>query len=104
MWPPEIEDRSVWYGSDLAGRNDWAQRRSDAEIGEVELACRELEKSQIEIATLSARDVPLPTLVPRLRQLLDEVLNGRGFVLIPGLPVERWTEREAAIAFLVIAA
>jgi len=29
-------------------------------------------------------------------------MNGRGFVLIKGLPVERWTRREAAIAFLVI--
>ena len=102
MWPPEIQDRSVWYGSDLAERNDWAERLSDAEIGEVERACRELEKSQIEIATISAKDVPLPTLAPRLRQLLDEVLNGRGFVLIRGLPVERWTKREAAIAFVVI--
>ena len=30
------------------------------------------------------------------------MLNGRGFVLIKALPVERWTIREAAIAFLVI--
>src|SRR5687767_4962845 len=102
MWPPEIQDRSVWYGSDLAERNDWAERLSDAEIGEVERACRELEKSQIEIATISAKDVPLPTLAPRLQRLLDEVLNGRGFVLIRGLPVERWTKRQAAIAFLAI--
>jgi hypothetical protein len=34
--------------------------------------------------------------------LLDEVLNGRGFVLVRGLPLERWTTREAATAFLVI--
>src|SRR5207244_7514187 len=37
-----------------------------------------------------------------LRHLLDEVLSGRGFVLIRALPVERWTKREAAIAFLGI--
>jgi hypothetical protein len=34
--------------------------------------------------------------------LLDEVLNGRGFVLIRGLPVGRWSKREAAVAFLGI--
>lgn len=34
--------------------------------------------------------------------MLDEVMNGRGFVLIRGLPVERWTRWQAAIAFLVI--
>jgi hypothetical protein len=37
-----------------------------------------------------------------LRGVLEEVMKGRGFVLIKGLPVERWTRREAAIAFLVI--
>jgi Taurine catabolism dioxygenase TauD, TfdA family len=30
------------------------------------------------------------------------VLNGRGFVLIKGLPVERWSKRKAALAFLII--
>lgn len=34
--------------------------------------------------------------------MLGEVLNGRGFVLIKGLPVQRWNRREAAIAFLAI--
>src|SRR6185295_18670217 len=43
-----------------------------------------------------------PTLGPRLRHLLEHVLNGRGFVLIKALPVERWSAREAAIAFLGI--
>ncbi len=35
-------------------------------------------------------------------RVLDEVINGRGFVLIKSLPVERWTRREAAMAFLAI--
>jgi hypothetical protein len=34
--------------------------------------------------------------------MVDAVLNGRGFVLIKSLPVDRWTRREAAIAFLAI--
>jgi hypothetical protein len=34
--------------------------------------------------------------------VLEEVMKGRGFVLIRGLPVERWTKRQAAIAFLVV--
>src|SRR5688572_31060062 len=44
----------------------------------------------------------MPTLASRLRAMLDEVLNGRGFVMIRSLPVERWTKRQAAIAFLAI--
>ena len=110
-WPPEVRDASAWYGSELAGRADWIERLSDAEIVEVESAINELDKSQLiesnvdlpaTVARLSRTDVPLPILGPRLQPLLDEVLNRRGFVLIKGLPVERWTKHQAAIAFLII--
>jgi Taurine catabolism dioxygenase TauD, TfdA family len=100
--PPEIRDASAWYGSDLEGSTDWIEQLSEAEIAELESAAHVLEKSSIDLASITINDVPLPTLRPRLQRLLQEVLNGRGFVLIKALPVERWTRREAAIAFLVI--
>jgi len=100
--PPEIRGRSAWYGADLNGRTDWIERVSAAEIAEVESVAHELEKSSVDLTSISTKDVPLPTLGPRLRRLLEEVLSGRGFVLVKALPVERWTKREAAIAFLVI--
>ena len=100
--PPDVCDRSAWYGSELAGRADWIERLSKVEIAEVEIAVRELQASQVDLASLSANDVALPTLAPRLQCLLDEVLNGRGFVLIKSLPLERWSKHQAAIAFLAI--
>jgi hypothetical protein len=100
--PHEINDRSAWYGSDLKGRTDWIESLSEAELGEVERAAKELVDSSHDLTSISADDFPLPTLGPRLHQLLDEVLNGRGFVLIRSLPIQRWTKREAAIAFLGI--
>jgi Taurine catabolism dioxygenase TauD, TfdA family len=100
--PPEVDDRSAWYGHNLAKCDDWVERLSEIEIAEVEQVFHQLE--DIDLTSITAKDVPLPTLAPRLHRLLDEVLNGRGFVLIKGLPVERWTRRQAAIAFLVIGA
>ena len=104
--PPEIGDASAWYGSDLRGRTDWIELLSGAEIAEVESAVNELEKelaeSSVDLTSINVGDFPLPTLGPRLRRLLEEVISGRGFVLIKALPVERWTKREAAIAFLGI--
>ena len=80
--------------------SDWIEEFTDSEIGEVERAVQALAKTNL--AKIRAEDVPLPTLAPRLRILLDEVLNGRGFVLLKGLPVERWTRQETATAFLAI--
>jgi Taurine catabolism dioxygenase TauD, TfdA family len=42
----------------------------------------------------------LPTLKRRLSGIIHEVLEGRGFALLRGLPVERWGRRFSAIAFL----
>jgi TfdA family taurine catabolism dioxygenase TauD len=100
--PPQVCDASAWYGPELAGTTEWIEDLSETEIAEVEGAVHHLERSNIDLATLSINDVALPTLGPRLQCLLDDVLNGRGFVLIKGLPIVRWTKREAAIAFLAI--
>lgn len=99
--PPKVEDRSAWYAMD---QTDWVERISADQISEVEKAVREVEQAGVEIGKISAEDTPLPTLGPRLREILDEVLNGRGFVLIKRLPVERWTRRQSATAFLIIGA
>ncbi|HEY0761179.1 MAG TPA: TauD/TfdA family dioxygenase [Pyrinomonadaceae bacterium] len=95
--PPEVRDRSVW----ATDETDWMEEISADQIGEVEAAVRELERSGVEIEKLKTA---LPMLAPTLREWLDEVLNGRGFVLIRRLPVERWTRKQAAIAFLIIGA
>jgi hypothetical protein len=101
---PEVCDPSAWYGPELVRDVHWIEHLTDDEVAEVRGAVEEIEKSQWadDLASLTARDVPLPGLAQRLKQLLDEILNGRGFVLIKGLPVESWSEREAEIAFLVI--
>jgi len=101
--PPEVRDASVWYRSELVHSTNWIVQLTDTEITEVKTAVQKLEESyEQQSIDLKAENVPLATLAPRLRGILNEVMNGRGFVLIRGLPVERWTNRQAAIAFLVV--
>ena len=102
--PPEVVDRSAWYGPDLMEITDWIEHLSRTEIDEVESATRKLTGASRDLTSISADHFPLATLGPRLRHLLEEVLAGRGFVLIKALPVQRWTKLEAAIAFLGIGA
>ena len=100
--PPEIPGASAWYGPELAESTDWIAHLSEVEIAELESAVDRLEETQVDLASITANDVQLPALAPRLQRLLEDVLGGRGFVLIKGLPIERWTRREAAMAFLSI--
>lgn len=91
--PPEVRDRSAWYGPQIAQSGEWSERLSEQEIDSVRQA-----------VSIGATKAQLPMLAPRLHAMRDEVLNGRGFVLIKGLPVEDWSRRELALAFLIIGA
>ena len=91
--PPEVRDRSAWYGPEIAQSGEWIERLSEQEIDSVRQA-----------VSIGATKAQLPMLAPRLHAMRDEVLNGRGFVLIKGLPVEDWSRRELALAFLIIGA
>ena len=103
--PPEQTGPAAWYGPEMARRTDWAMPLTEAEIAEVETATKALASREADIAAIKASDFPLPTLGPKLQIRVDnEVLNGRGFLLLRGLPVERWTMREAATAFFGLGA
>jgi hypothetical protein len=95
---PLVTGPSAWIGTDLARRPDeWTYRLSPNEIAEIETAtARVLGR---DIATIARVDFLLPALGPILDRLRDDVLNGRGFVLLRGLPVEGRTIEESATAY-----
>ena len=98
--PPEQTGPAAWYGPDIATRDDWLMKLSPADVAEIEAATKTLAAREADIAAIRAADFPLPTLGPRLKsRVKDEVLNGRGFLMLRGLPVERWSIRESATAF-----
>ncbi len=98
--PPEITGPSAWYGPQVAAQADWAHAVSGEEVAEIESAVRRLEESGQNPATLGREDFPLPTLGRRLGRVLAEILDGRGFALLRGLPVREWGLRRSALAFL----
>lgn len=97
--PFQITSPSAWYGPDMAARTDWIRPFTPAEIAEVEAAARPLAESGTEIARMTVADFPLPTLAPILAGLKKEILEGRGFALLRGLPVADWGLRLSATAF-----
>src|SRR5262249_38726095 len=102
--PPEIEGPSAWFGPELSRSADWIEYLSPTEIDEVAAATKRLVSPAREIVDIRRDDFSLPTLGPRLRQILDDVLHKRGFVLLRALPVDDWNRREAATAFFGIGA
>jgi hypothetical protein len=93
-----VSGPGVWYGREQAKRDDWIRRFSGGELAEIDAAVRAARDVPME--QLSPANFPLPRLGPVLRTVLAELLEGRGFIMLRGLPVERMTREEQAIAYL----
>jgi len=98
--PPPICGPSAWYGRDIAKSVDWIEPLTPSGLAEIENAAKRLAETKINWQSIGRQDFPLPTLGGRLARIQHEVLEGRGFALVRGLPVERWGQRLSAIAFL----
>src|SRR5437763_10102793 len=95
-----IEGPSAWIGADMRRREaEWSYCLSPSEIAEIETALKSVQARRLDIADIRREHFPLPTLGPVLDRLRAEVLDGRGFVLLRGVPVEGRPIAEGAIAY-----
>ena len=95
-----IQGPSAWTGADMRSREaEWTYRLSAAESAEIGAAVRTVQARGVDIADIRRQDFPLPTLGPVLDRLRGEVLDGRGFVMLRGMPVEHRSIEENATAF-----
>ena len=92
----------VWYGRELAQRGDWIRPFSRDEVAEI-LAAVDASRD-VPLHDLAPDRFPLPRLGGVLREILAELLEGRGFVLLRGLPVADMSRREQASAYLGLGA
>lgn len=98
--PPEQKGEAAWYGPEMSRSTEWLMPLTAPEIAEVDAATKKFVARDADIADMKPSDFALPMLGRKLKARVEtEVLNGRGFLLLRGLPVERWTMREAATAF-----
>jgi hypothetical protein len=97
---PLIDGPSVWRGTDMRAREaEWRYHLSPAETAEIDSAVQAVQARGLDLADIRREDFPLPTLGPVLHRLRAEVLDGRGFVVLRGMPVEGRPIDESATAY-----
>lgn len=84
-----VDGPSVWAGPDMQRREaEWTYCLTASDRTELEDATRSVRSRGLAIAEIGRADFPLPTLGPVLERLRGDVVNGRGFVRLRGVPVE----------------
>jgi hypothetical protein len=90
---------SAWRGPDLADRDDWIVRLTGDDVAEIDAAIAAAAARGPDLRRLRQEDFPLPTLAPRIADWTRELADGRGFLLVRGLPVARWGDDRSALVF-----
>jgi len=90
---------AAWRGEELARRDDWIVVLQANDVAELDALRTELRARGRTVATLRREDVVLPTLGPTIVAWRRELVDGRGFLVVRGLPVERWGDEDAALVY-----
>lgn len=91
-------DPAAWTAAELSG-DDWIYELSQTEADEVLSAVANVQSRDTDILSLTAADFAMPKLDKALAMLKDELDEGRGFVLLRGIPVAGLDRAGVAIAF-----
>lgn len=98
-----IDSPAAWLGKDLRSQEStWHARLDDAELAEFDEGLARLEADGIPIAQVDRAHLPLPRLAQKIDAWRHELMQGRGFVVVSGLPVKEWGEARSALAFWVL--
>jgi len=94
-----LETHAEWRARDIEDRQAWTYRLTASDIAEIDEALAHARAHRGELLDVTREDFPLPTLGPKISAFESELIDGRGFQLISGLPVERLGDADASLAY-----
>lgn len=89
-----IAGAHAWRGSELANDKSWVLELTSAENDSLANALARLKTSGLSFPGFFQKDFPLPELSEKLAGIVQELENGKGFLLLRGLEISRFNEDE----------
>ncbi len=96
----EIGGPSSWKGPEMAERADeWTMRFDEAHRRELLAALASVEACGLDFLEIDRSNFVLPTVGPMLESIVDTLLDGRGFILLDGVPIDDLTEHQIELMY-----
>lgn len=93
-----ITDPSAWIGPRIQNDSAWIHHVDAAAVEEIDAALAHVKRIASRIP-FAADAFPLPRFGAQLERLLDEIENGRGFVLVRGIPRDRYSDTDCELVY-----
>ena len=89
----------AWRRAAFADPPDWRRPLSPETFAELEQALQTIRDQRRDLPSLTSAEFALPAFDAQAVELRREILSGRGFVVLHGLPIERCTAEEAEMLY-----
>jgi len=100
--PEAVTGEAAWYGRDMSASTEWIHTLTPDDIKEIDAALAAFHAGGLSMADISPDTFSLPRLAEKLAKVLNDIIHGRGFVLLRGLPVDKYGKADSAVAYLGI--
>jgi len=103
--PTVLKTRASWKGPDMLQQSEqWILELTAEQVQALEQAARAFIQSGTSLENISLDSFPCEALAPRLKEIKNQLVNGRGFQLIRGLDIAQYTRAEVATMFMGVGA
>ena len=93
-----IEEPAAWIGANIQGDPTWIHRLDDRALAEIDAALAHAKRAGARIP-FGREAFPFARFDDELDGILDKIENGRGFVLIRGIPRSRYSEADCELLY-----
>lgn len=94
----KITDPAAWIGPEIAKETHWYYHLDDQAVAEIDAALHSVKAAGLSIP-FPKEAFPLPTFAGEIDKVADRVENGVGFVMVRGLPRERYSDEECELIY-----
>ncbi|KAI0182021.1 Clavaminate synthase-like protein [Hypoxylon sp. FL1284] len=105
VFPKHIEGPTEWKAEDYANNPErWVHQFSEEELEEISKTADDFIALGKPLTGINKDNFRLPSLEPALITMRRELINGKGFILYKGFPVDEWGTHKSAIAYMGLGA
>src|SRR6187399_1515565 len=95
----QVRDKSAWMGRDFRDNDAWIVTLTDRQVTELSAAAGQCVARGLGVTQVTREDFRLASMAPLIEAWAEEINNGRGFLLVKGLPAAKLGDAQVRTIF-----